>query len=70
MVHLLYKNNFCNAVCCFRFPSDDPVGVKQSVKVFDLIANKFVYALIAESLSTFQAADTSQTLVTFYIMFI
>ena len=30
--NIQYKNNFCNVVCCFRFPSDDPVRVKQSVK--------------------------------------
>ena len=29
---LLYKYHFCNVVWCFRFPSDDPVRVKQSVK--------------------------------------
>ena len=33
------------------------------LRVFDLTANKFVYALIAESLSTLQPADTSQALV-------
>ena len=35
----------------------------KSIRVFDSTANKFVYALIAESLSTLQAADTSQALV-------
>ena len=63
MVHLLYKNNFCNVACCFRFLSDDPdKGESSMLRVFDLTANKFTYALIAESLSTLQAADTSQTL--------
>ena len=33
------------------------------LRVLDLTANKFVYALIAESLSILQAADTSQALV-------
>ena len=26
------QNNFCNAVCCFGFPSDDTVRVKQSIE--------------------------------------
>ena len=34
------------------------------LRVFDLTANKFVYALIAASLSTLQAANTTQALVT------
>ena len=33
------------------------------LRVFDLTANKFVYALIAKSLGTLQAADTSQAFV-------
>ena len=37
------------------------------LRVFDLTANKFVYALIAESLSTLQAADTSQAFITHVI---
>ena len=38
-------------------------GETVCLRVFDLSANKFVYALIAESLSTLQATDTSQALV-------
>ena len=36
--------------------------ISNMFRVFDMTANKFVYALIAELLSTLQAADTSQTL--------
>ena len=44
------------------FPFKKVSILKLLLRVFDLTANKFVYALIAESLSTLQAADTSQAL--------
>ena len=40
-------------------------STREALRVFDLTANKFVYALIAESLSTLQAADTSQAFASF-----
>ena len=36
----------------YKIPSDNPIRVKQSVKMFNLTMNKFANALIVESSST------------------